>query len=90
MSTDSENQSYIQSGIGIATRIQFPHVKKIHDIPGNGAILDAILKISPTPQTYGDELKLKDSLSVFIVDQNNILTAQLFIGQQVPVIGVIK
>ncbi|NNE77497.1 MAG: DUF4270 family protein, partial [Pricia sp.] len=64
-SSESENQSYIQSGIGIATRIQFPHIKSIYDIPGQGTILDAVLKIKPTEGSYNDQLLLRDNLSVY-------------------------
>ncbi len=76
-SADSGNQSFIQSGIGIATKIQFPHIKSVYDINGEGTLLDAVLKIKPTIGNYGDELLLRDSLSVFLVDQNNDLTEQL-------------
>ncbi|CAN0605064.1 unnamed protein product, partial [Ectocarpus sp. 12 AP-2014] len=77
-SSQSENQSYIQSGIGIATRIQFPHIKSIYDIPGSGTILDAVLKIKPAEGSYDDQLPLRDNISVYLVDQNNDLTGQLF------------
>ncbi len=76
-SSDAENRSFIQSGLGIATRIQFPHIKSIYDIPGEGTILNAILKIKPSSQSYDDHLILRDSLSVYLVDVNNELTEQL-------------
>ncbi|UII74798.1 DUF4270 domain-containing protein [Flagellimonas sp. HMM57] len=89
-SSESENQSYIQSGIGIATRIQFPHIKSIYDIPGQGTILDAVLKIKPTEGAYNDELILRDNLSVYIVDQNNDLTGQLLVASTSPVVAVLN
>jgi hypothetical protein len=76
-SSDSYNRSYIQSGVGIAMRIQFPHIGTLYDIPGNGTILDGVLKVKPTPQSYDDHLKLRDTLAVYIVDQNNDLIEQL-------------
>lgn len=79
-SSASNNQSFIQSGIGIAMRIQFPHIATLYDIPGNGTILDGVLKIKPSPQSYNDNLKLSDSLAVYIVDHNNVLTEQLSIA----------
>ena len=79
-SSDSYNRSYIQSGVGIAMRIQFPHIGTLYDIPGNGTILDGILKVKPTPQSYDDLLKLRDTLAVYIVDQNNDLIEQLSSG----------
>jgi hypothetical protein len=79
-SSDSYNQSFIQAGVGIAMRIQFPNIATLYDIPGNGTILDGILKIKPAPQFYDDNLKLRDTLAVYVVDQNNELTEQLSTG----------
>ncbi|MUH35684.1 DUF4270 family protein [Zobellia amurskyensis] len=77
-SSQTENQSFIQSGIGIATRLEFPHIKSVFDIQGQGTLLDASLRIAPTISSYNDLLTLRDTLSVFIVDQNNELTGQLY------------
>ncbi|WP_299800929.1 DUF4270 family protein [uncultured Maribacter sp.] len=76
-SSDSNNQSYIQSGVGIAMRVQFPSITSLYDIPGSGTILDGILKIKPTAQSYDDHLKLRDTLAVYVVDQNNDLIETL-------------
>ncbi|WP_339714001.1 DUF4270 family protein [uncultured Kriegella sp.] len=76
-SANAEDRSFIQSGVGIATRIQFPHIKSIYDIPGEGTILNAVLKLKPTAQSFDDHLILRDSLSVYLVDVNNDLTEQL-------------
>lgn len=76
-STESDNQSYIQAGIGIATRIEFPHLETIHDIPGEGTLLGAVLRLKPAAGSYNDNLILRDTLSVYLVDQNNDITAQL-------------
>ncbi|WP_299433505.1 DUF4270 family protein [uncultured Aquimarina sp.] len=81
LSRDSENKSYIQAGIGYATRIRFPSIRKIHDIPGTGTILSANLQIKPPPETFNDLLPIRDSLFVDIADQNNDLVDRLFNGQ---------
>ena len=51
-SSDSENKSFVQSGIGIATRIEFPNIKSLYTIEGEGTILEAVLKIKPTNGAY--------------------------------------
>ncbi|GAA4274506.1 DUF4270 family protein [Aquimarina gracilis] len=79
-SDEANNRSYIQAGVGMVTRIQFPTIKKISEIPGTGTILDATLKIKPPPSTFTDFLPIKDSLSVNNSDQNNIIGSQLFNG----------
>ena len=77
-SSKTDNQSFIQSGMGIATRLEFPYIKSVFDIPGQGTLLDASLRIAPAIRSYTDALALRDTLSVFIVDQNNELTSQLY------------
>ncbi|EAR01902.1 DUF4270 family protein [Maribacter sp. HTCC2170] len=89
-SSDSENMSFIQSGIGIATRIEFPFVKSIYEIQGEGTILDAVLKIRPVSTTYDNHVILRDTLSVFLADENNDLTKQLFISDIEPVRAILN
>ena len=89
-SSESGNQSFIQSGIGVATRIQFPSIKSIHDIQGNGTILNATLKIKPTAQTFNDQLILRDSLSIFVVNQNNDITEQLLLADVSPARAILN
>lgn len=76
-SSDSNNQSYIQSALGIAMRVQFPSITSLYDIPGSGTILDGVLKIKPMAQSYDEHLKLRDTLAVYVVDQNNNLIETL-------------
>lgn len=71
----NEHKSYIQSGIGIATRIQFPTIKSIYNISGDGTILEANLTIKPQLGSYDDKLMLQDSLSLYLVDQNNDISS---------------
>ncbi|MCF8715287.1 DUF4270 family protein [Joostella atrarenae] len=76
-SSQSENKSFIQSGIGVATAISFPHIKTLFDIEGTGTILDATLNIHPEIASYNDNLTLRDTLNVYVLDQNNNVTEQL-------------
>ena len=89
-SADADNLSFVQSGIGITTRVQIPYLKTLYDIKGQGTLLDAVLKIKPATGTFDDNLILRDTLSVFIVDQNNDLTSQLLIGDSSPVYGILN
>ena len=79
-SNDSGNQSFIQSGVGIATKIKFPFIKTINNLNGQGTLLDAVLKIKPAIGSYNDYLQLREQLSVYLVDTNNSLTAQLYLA----------
>lgn len=79
-SNAANNRSYIQAGVGIITKIDFPSIKNVQEIPGTGTILDAILRIKPPPQTYNDLLPIRDSLFVNYADQNNNIGVQLANG----------
>ena len=89
-SHDAAGHSFIQSGLGITTRVEFPSLKSIYEINGQGTIMDAILKIKPVAGSYNDELILRDGFSVFIVDRNNDVIAQLAIDEIFPVTGVLN
>lgn len=89
-SADSGGSSYIQCGTGISTKIEFPNIKTILDIPGQGTLLSATLKIRPTPGSYNDHLILRDSLQLYAVDQNNDITEQLVAGSGSTVNGVLN
>ncbi len=87
-STVSDNRSFIQAGSGYVTRIQFPTIKSLFDVPGTGTILNATLEIKPPDNTYNDLLPIRDSLNINLIDQNNVITEQLFFGVD-PVFGTI-
>ncbi|RUA17137.1 MAG: hypothetical protein DSY83_04635 [Flavobacteriia bacterium] len=89
-SADADNLSFVQSGVGIATRVQVPYLKTLYDIKGQGTLLDAVLKIKPAEGGHDDYLMLRDTLSVYIVDRNNDLTSQLLIAETTPVYGILN
>lgn len=73
----SDNFSYQQAGIGYVTRIEFPSIKRLNEIPGTGTILNATLEIKPRNSTYSDTRPISDFLSLYVVNQNNDLTFQI-------------
>lgn len=89
-SADAGNLAFIQSGVGIAMKLQFPHLKSLYDINGSGTILDAVLKIKPAASSYDQSLKLRDSLSIYVVDKNNALTEQLNVDGIASIIAVLN
>ncbi len=71
-STQTNNQVYVQSGTGIATRIDFPNFKEsLYNIRGSGSITNAILnfkiKVDRNNLNYG----VKDSLPVYIINKRS-------------------
>ncbi|WP_268223465.1 DUF4270 family protein [Sinomicrobium oceani] len=76
-SSDTGNRTFIQSGRGLATRINFPSVRSLYDIQGTGTVLSAVLKIKPANTYYDKNLSLRDTLNIYVVDQNNDISEQL-------------
>ncbi|WP_299117423.1 DUF4270 family protein [uncultured Winogradskyella sp.] len=76
-STESNNFSYLQAGIGYVTRIEFPSIKRLKEIPGTGTILNATLEIKPSNDSYSDIRPISDILFLYLVNQNNDLTSQI-------------
>jgi hypothetical protein len=52
--------------------------------------LDAVLKIKPEPGSFDDNLILRDTLSVYVVDRNNDLIQQLFYQEVSPVQAILN
>ncbi|MBO0593141.1 DUF4270 family protein [Cellulophaga sp. E16_2] len=77
-SDDSDDESFIQSGTGIATKIELPYLKTVYNVGGQGTLLKAVLKIKPVAGSYSDYLMLREYLSVYLVDKNNDITSQLY------------
>ena len=69
LSADADEASYAQSGAGMATRIDIPFMETINDIPGNGSILDANIKISIKQNTSTENLYTNDAINVYLIDR---------------------
>lgn len=73
----TENKSFIQSGTGLACRIDFPSIKELKYITEKGAIVDAQLIIRPVKDTYSKRYPLVDSLNIYVADQLNRIGSTL-------------
>ena len=78
LSTQSNNFGYLQAGIGYTTKIEFPSLKTINELQGTGTVINAILSIKPNRNSYSDTEPINDILELFIVNQNNDITEQIF------------
>lgn len=73
----TDNNAYIQSGSGIACRIDFPHIRELKYISEKGIIVDAELEIKPVRNSYSTLFPIKDSLKVYIADNLNRISGIL-------------
>jgi len=70
------NLTYIQGGVGITTKITFPHFKEtMYDL--GGIIYKADLKIPLDNNLFNKKVYTGDSLRVFVVDLNNEVVSSL-------------
>ena len=89
-STTTDNYCFIQSGIGIVTRIDIPFLNSLNDITGDGIVTQARLKFSLKEDVFSENLLTKDELQVFIIDEKgNVLSSLLYADGETPVTGII-
>nr|WP_294785532.1 DUF4270 family protein [uncultured Flavobacterium sp.] len=73
----TNNQGLIQSGTGMACRIDFPNIKQFKNISANGAIVDAQLLLKPVNNSYSEKYPLPDSIRAYIGDNLNRISGAL-------------
>lgn len=89
-SLQTGNKAFIQSGTGIACRVDFPNIKQLKYLSENGAIVDAELIIKPVNNTYSDTYPLVDSLRVFVGDKLNRIKGTLNTIAGKPVYAILN
>ena len=67
----TNNSAFVQSGTGVACRIDFPFIKQLKYISEKGAIVDAELIIKPIKNSASALYPIKDSLQVYECDNLN-------------------
>lgn len=67
----TNNTSFVQSGTGLACRVDFPHIKQLKYISEKGVIVDAVLVIKPIKNSASSLFPIKDSLQVYESDNLN-------------------
>lgn len=68
------NRGVLFGGLGWYTRLEFPFINNILMQGEKVAIESALLKIYPEPGTFSGTNTLPDSIFLYIVDENNVVT----------------
>ncbi len=89
-STLTNKQGFIQSGTGVACRIDFPNIKQLKYISEKGAIVDAQLILKPANNTYSEQYPLADSIKVYVADNLNRISASLVNSAGTAVYGILN
>jgi len=86
----TSRQGFIQSGTGVACRIDFPGIKQLKNISDKGAIVDAELILRPVNNSYSEKLPLADSLQIYVADKLNRISGTLLNSAGSSVYGVLN
>jgi len=86
----TDDNLFAQSGAGIATRVDIPFIERLNDIPGDGSILDANLKLSIKQNSSTDNLFIRDSLSVYLIDKKGDIYSNLTDSTGSTVYGILE
>lgn len=73
----TNRQGFIQSGTGVACRVDFPNIKQLKYISDKGAIVDAQLILKPVNNSYSEQYPLADSLRIYVADNLNRMSGYL-------------
>lgn len=76
-SSITDRQGFIQSGTGVACRIDFPNIKQLKYISDKGAIVSAELLLKPVSNSFSEQYPLADSLKVYVADNLNRISGSL-------------
>ncbi len=69
---NANNLTYVQSGVGILTKLAFPNFKEgYQNLERSGTIYKANLKIPLDTNNSSTKHFINDSLQVYLIDQNN-------------------
>ncbi|EJG00269.1 DUF4270 family protein [Flavobacterium sp. F52] len=86
----TNNQGFIQSGTGVACRVEFPNIKQFKNISTNGAIVNAELILKPVNNSYSEKYPLADSLAVYVGDNLNRISGTLVNSAGSTVYGILN
>jgi hypothetical protein len=79
-SAQSNNRTYVQSGIGLVTRVDFPTMQQLNEMDRKFVLLKAELVLSPLPGTY-KQIKLPSQLVLYHTDKSNRVVSEI-VGDQ--------
>lgn len=89
-SSVTNRQGLIQSGTGVACRIDFPNIKQLKYISDKGAIVNAELLLKPVNNSYSEQYPLADSLKIYVADNLNRISGSLENGAGTYVYGTLN
>ncbi len=74
----TDNESFIQTGIGIATRIDIPYVRNMIEVDNDFLVSKAVLQFYPTSNQSNINTPIPSSLTAYWVDEDNEVIGSTF------------
>jgi len=72
----TSNSTFVQSGVGLATKIEFPSVKSFF-LKQNFILIDATLEVIPLENSYSRVFRVPNTLALFTTDATNVILNRL-------------
>ncbi|HEY8935075.1 MAG TPA: DUF4270 family protein [Cyclobacteriaceae bacterium] len=76
----TNNETYMQSGTGLVTKITLPHLDAIGNAPGFTQISSAVLILEPVKNSYTDTQYLPQQLTLNYTDKSNHVVTPLAVA----------
>lgn len=71
-STATQNRTYVQNGVGLVTRLEFPTLERLFNVvEENYTLVKAELYLFPIPHSYEEATPLPSSLQLVVADEHN-------------------
>jgi hypothetical protein len=83
-STQSSNRTYVESGIGLVTRVDFPTMQHLMETDRKYILLKAELILIPEPGTY-KQVPLPSQLVLYHSDKSNRVVSEIVGDQNKPI-----
>lgn len=71
-SDKSQHMSYLQGLSGVYTKLEFPYLNNLRSEGDMITIESAMLYLYPVQGTYGDDIPLPESLTLYTADENDV------------------
>lgn len=70
-SEQTSGETYVQSGVGVVTKVYFPHLKELLNLPNLLQVTDAKLVFRPIAKTFNSIHPLPSQMVLFTTDRSN-------------------
>ncbi|MDW7692418.1 DUF4270 family protein [Flammeovirgaceae bacterium SG7u.111] len=73
----TDRQSYMNDGVGMGIKINFPSLTEVKEILSKNIVIDAVLVLKPVQGTYGNYRPLPTNLTFYEIDKKNRILQEL-------------